>query len=141
MRQTSLFYDNVYWHSWFLSAQKSVKDWYNNKYFIRVILTRKSGGYLTSRAVKMAYVNRPPLTIISANPKSFAKYNKLMPHTTGLYRVLEARYHVLIIVKNVIASTITINRASLVGSQYRQRLLTSNKCRRHTKNVHKERYY
>lgn len=58
---------------------------------------------------------------------------------TGPFKVLEARDHVLKMDENGIASTISIDGVTPVGSQNRQRLLTSKNHGPHTPNLHKDR--
>lgn len=73
----------------------------------------------------MAYVNRPPLAISSEDRQTSAKYNRLMPRTTGPFKVLIIRDNVLTIDENSIANTIPLDRGTSVGFQHRYRLLKS----------------
>lgn len=93
----------------------------------------------TSTVGQMIYVNRPPLNILPVDRRTFTKYSKLMPRTTGPFKLLDVQDHVMLIDKNSIAKSVSIDRATPVGFQHFQKLLNNEQYRHPNTNLHKER--
>lgn len=63
------------------------------------------------------YVNRPSLSFLAAHQKRSKRYNKRLPHTTGLFTVMNVKIHVITIDKNGTLTTISTNGAMPVPTK------------------------
>lgn len=82
------------------------------------------------------YGNRPPLT---RDRQTSVKCNKLLPRTKGSLIIFDERNQFLAMDKNGIASTISIDGATPIGSQHCQHLPKGTKPRHHTTKLHAKR--
>lgn len=102
-------------------------------------LDKKVRSLPASKAGGIIYVNRRPLTMYAADGQLSSLFKKLMPRTTGPFKVLEVRYQVLTFDENGIANIIPIDTATSIVWQSRQRLLERKKHRFQTTTLQENR--